>query len=160
MYPDYIMHFNPNHDPRNGQFAKGHGGISSGKSAASGKKLTTNQKAAIGAAGVAAAGVGGIAARLITGNKETRIGLLISSLGTGIRALQMARAIKMQDAADEKRVKKGKKLLGKTLASAGVTAFSDVRAALKAAKKDPNIIVLKPEDVEVLDPYALPMKQH
>jgi hypothetical protein len=30
-YANYLMHFNPNHDPRNGQFAKGHGG-SSGRS--------------------------------------------------------------------------------------------------------------------------------
>lgn len=27
-YQNYLMHFNPNHDPRNGQFAKGHGGNS------------------------------------------------------------------------------------------------------------------------------------
>ena len=29
---DYIAHFNPNHDPRNGQFTKGHGGSGSRKS--------------------------------------------------------------------------------------------------------------------------------
>lgn len=27
-YQNYLMHFNPNHDPRNGQFTKGHGGNS------------------------------------------------------------------------------------------------------------------------------------
>lgn len=59
-----LMHFNPNHDPRNGQFAKGHIGssTSSNKSKASGKvqekykrdpeesKKTLKKAVAIGAA--------------------------------------------------------------------------------------------------------------
>lgn len=54
MYPDYIMHFNPNHDPRNGQFAKGHGGsiVSSKK-----QPMPVQKKAAIAAGVTAAASV-------------------------------------------------------------------------------------------------------
>lgn len=41
-----LAHFNPNHDPRNGQFAKGHGGISAGakKKSPSQDQNTTSKK--------------------------------------------------------------------------------------------------------------------
>lgn len=35
-----LAHFNPNHDPRNGQFAKGHGGVSSATSKSKTKAKT------------------------------------------------------------------------------------------------------------------------
>ena len=38
MYPDYLVHFNPNHDPKTGQFAPGAGGPTSNKIGARLKK--------------------------------------------------------------------------------------------------------------------------
>ena len=38
MYPDYLVHFNPNHDPKTGQFAPGAGGLTSNKIGARLKK--------------------------------------------------------------------------------------------------------------------------
>lgn len=39
FYRDYIQHFNKNHDPKNGQFASGHGG-----NAQINKKIKTSEK--------------------------------------------------------------------------------------------------------------------
>ena len=43
FYNDYICHYNHNHDPKNGQFAKGFGGSTTGAKQASHKKLNNKQ---------------------------------------------------------------------------------------------------------------------
>lgn len=59
MYEEWLAHFNPNHDPRNGQFAKNNGSASTGSE----KKTISNinpKYIAIGSAAVASAlAVGG-----------------------------------------------------------------------------------------------------
>lgn len=47
-----LCHFNPNHDPRNGQFAKGSSGISSGRLSSS--RLSKKTKQIIGGAAIGA----------------------------------------------------------------------------------------------------------
>jgi hypothetical protein len=71
-YANYLMHFNPNHDPRNGQFAKGHGLVRANANAsvklgrkivAAGKKVKQNLQSDRGRKVLgAAAVVGGISA--------------------------------------------------------------------------------------------------
>jgi hypothetical protein len=160
MYPDYIMHFNPNHDPRNGQFAKGHGGMSSSrtKTESTRKSMTTNQKAAIGAASVAAASLAGEAIKArFRGEGPSVLGASIRTLFTGIDAIQMAKAIKYRGSKDPELVKKGNKHLARAVLSIGDRTISDVRDTIKLAKSNPDVIKLKPEDFQLLDTY-LPMK--
>lgn len=158
MYPDYIMHFNPNHDPRNGQFAKGHGGVSSGKTASGGKKLTTNQKAAIGAASTVAASLAGEAIKArFRGEGPSVLGASIRTLFAGIDAIQLAKGIKYRDSKDPKLVKKGNRKLAWAISSIGHRTIGDVRDTIKLAKSNPDVIKLKPEDFTLLDTY-LPMK--
>lgn len=131
-HDNYIMHFNKNHDPRNGQFTKGSGGSSNsnGSIKTNKKKMNPTLKKVLIGAGIAA----GAVAIMATGN------YFLHQWAEGIqRDSDKARLIR------RKLMKEGRKATPDELKSIGnklirdnlaINDFSDFRISKEKSNKD------------------------